>query len=382
MSCAAPGDCTAVGTYLDANEHTVWFAVTERGGTWGKAVPLPSVTAFGDVAIDSLSCPSSGNCAAVGDSGSDIAAFALNQAGGRWGKAARVAGTSAGPAGLAQVSCPSTGNCVAVGTYTPKRHAAPAALRVTEAGGHWGSAHALPVGGDPGAVSISCPANGSCVADSTGHTVNEIRGNWGKPQEVPAGYQVSSLSCTKVGYCSAVAYYSAKSASGLVSAVGVSDQAAGRWGPWNLLPGTIVTGDPNTSDLVSPVSCGAPGNCALYGYLENQNGPFGQWAAGKRSVPTTATTLVLSTAHLTYGHEQTERVSVKVLAAAGTPSGSVTVTAGSVTLCTVRLTAGKGGCTLRARALAVGTRKLAGYYGINAGFAASHSGAVKLLIAK
>jgi hypothetical protein len=48
----------------------------------------------------------------------------------------------------------------------------------------------------------------------------------------------------------------------------------------------------------------------------------------------------------------------------------------------VRLSGGKGGCTLSARALPAGGYKLAAYYGINAGFAASASGAVTLTVAK
>jgi hypothetical protein len=382
ISCPAPGDCAAVGSYLDGTEHTVWFAADERGGSWGKAVPLPSVTSFGDVFIDSLSCPSPGNCAAVGDSASDTAAFTVNEAHGRWGKATRVAGTLAGPAGLAQVSCTSTGDCIAAGTYTPRRNGSLAAMRVNESGGHWGSAHTLPLGGDRAAWSISCPANGSCAVASTGHIVSEVRGVWGKPARVPAGYLVNSLSCTKVGYCGAAAYYSVTADSGFGSAIGVSDESAGRWGPWYLLPGTVLVNKPETGDVISAVSCGAPGNCALYGYAANQTRTLGQWAAGKETVPVTATTLARSAAKVSYGHEQAERISVTVLASAGTPAGSVTVTAGAATLCTVKLSGGKGGCTLPAKALAPGGYKLAATYGISTGFAPSRSGTVTLTVAK
>jgi hypothetical protein len=231
-------------------------------------------------------------------------------------------------------------------------------------------------------VAVSCPANGYCTVASARHVVNEVHGAWGKPQGVPTGYQVDSLSCTEIGYCSAAADYSASSATSSVAAVGVSDESAGGWGPWNTLPGTVIVNDPNTSDTVAPVSCGTPGNCALYGAQSNRSRPIGQWAAGKSSVPVTATTLTLATPKLTYGQERAEHLSVTEQAAAGTPTGTVTVTAGAATLCVIKLSGDKGGCTLTQRALPVGTAKLAAYYGINAGFAASHSGQVTLTVVK
>jgi hypothetical protein len=215
-----------------------------------------------------------------------------------------------------------------------------------------------------------------------GHIAYEVHGAWRKPFSVPSGYTVDSVSCSTTNYCSAAAYYTVSSVSQQVSAVAVSDESAGGWGPWNLLPGTVTTGDAAVSDVISAISCGAPGNCALYGYLENALTAFGQFAAGKQSVPVTSIALALSTAKITVGKEQAERVSVTVLGSAGTPAGSVTVMAGPATLCTVALSGGQGGCTLSAKALTAGSYKVAAYYGINAGFAASHSGTVTLTVTK
>ena len=53
-------------------------------------------------------------------------------------------------------------------------------------------------------------------------------------------------------------------------------------------------------------------------------------------------TLTLSAAKVTYGHERSERLTVKVTGQyAGTPGGKVTVKSGKTTVCTITLTAGK-----------------------------------------
>ncbi len=63
-----------------------------------------------------------------------------------------------------------------------------------------------------------------------------------------------------------------------------------------------------------------------------------------------AATLRLSAATVTYGKEQSERLSVAVAPQyAGRPAGSVTVRSGDATVCVIALVAGKGSCALSAR---------------------------------
>jgi Bacterial Ig-like domain (group 3) len=60
----------------------------------------------------------------------------------------------------------------------------------------------------------------------------------------------------------------------------------------------------------------------------------------------------------------------------GKPSGTVTVAAGGTVLCAVALnSAGKGGCTLSAKRLAVGKHSLAASYGGSVGCSGSRSAA-------
>jgi hypothetical protein len=379
ISCPAPGACVAAGSFTAPYTRTRPFLVTQTHGKWGKAMALPSVTALGGTYIESLDCPSAGYCAAVGDGlggynqgATSSPAFILTETNGTWAKAVRVTGTSAGTAGLASVSCAAPGYCVAGGEYTPVMNGPTRALLVTETGGRWGRARSLPVGTET-IIVVSCPAKGDCAAATGRHLVTERGGTWGKPASAPPGYLVLSLACARAGYCGGAGFYHVVTSTSLESAIGVVDQVGGSWQPWTLLPGTIVTQDPKIYWRVSPMSCGTPGNCVLYGHSDDQYGPVNEWVADKQAVPVTTTRLALSTARLTYGDEQSGLVQVSVTATSGTPDGTVTVAAGATTLCTVTLSAGTGSCALSAKALPPGTYAVTAVYGINAGFAASRA---------
>jgi hypothetical protein len=41
VSCASAGNCAAGGFYSDGSFHTQAFVVSERDGTWGKAIEVP-----------------------------------------------------------------------------------------------------------------------------------------------------------------------------------------------------------------------------------------------------------------------------------------------------------------------------------------------------
>lgn len=99
---------------------------------------------------------------------------------------------------------------------------------------------------------------------------------------------------------------------------------------------------------------------------------------------TSKTRLALSTARVSYGHEQAERLTVRVVPQfAGTPAGTVTVrTVRTVrtAVCVITLVSGSGSCVLPARKLPAGSyRLIAGYPG-SAGFAASVSASQPLVV--
>jgi D-alanine-D-alanine ligase-like ATP-grasp enzyme len=128
VSCASAGNCTASGTYTDSSGHQQAFVVTRAGGRWGTAKEVPGTATLntgGKASISSLSCASAGNCSAGGfykDSSGHQQAFVVSQVNGIWGTAKKVPGTATlntgGNASIQSVSCPSAGNCGAGGAYT------------------------------------------------------------------------------------------------------------------------------------------------------------------------------------------------------------------------------------------------------------------------
>jgi hypothetical protein len=96
---------------------------------------------------------------------------------------------------------------------------------------------------------------------------------------------------------------------------------------------------------------------------------------------TSTTRLTLSAARVTFGHEQAERLSVRVAPQySGTPAGKVTVSAGRAMVCVITLASGAGSCTLTATKLAAGSYRLVAGYAGSASFAASASAAQTLVV--
>jgi hypothetical protein len=95
------------------------------------------------------------------------------------------------------------------------------------------------------------------------------------------------------------------------------------------------------------------------------------------------TTLSLSAAKVTYGHEQAEHLTVTVTAQySGTPGGKVTIKTGTVTVCVITLASGKGSCTLTARQFPAGTRTLVAGYPGSSDFTSSASARQTLTVVK
>jgi Bacterial Ig-like domain (group 3) len=329
ISCAFPGDCTAVGSYTpQAGAGT--FIVSEKNGTWGAAQQVPGIAPLspeGNANLASVSCASAGNCSAGGsysDASGKTQAFVVTEKNGTWQPAQEVAGAlnKGGNAAINTIACRPAGNCGAGGQYTDVSGKGQAFV-VTQKNGSWqsagGVAGALNKGGNAAIDTIACPSTGNCAAGgsytgrlggSQAFVVTQKNGIWLQAQEVAGALNtkgpadVQSVSCPSVGSCTAVGYY------------------------------------------------GAGGNLEVF------------TVTGSIIQPTT-TAMALSRAKVTYGHEQSERIVVTVKAQySGTPAGTVTVRAGSATVCTVTLRSGKGSCTLTARKLRRGTYHLiASYHG-------------------
>jgi len=128
LSCAGPGDCSAAGTYSASSFRTLPFVVQETDGVWGAAEAVAgaaALTSEGVAIISSLSCAAPGSCSAAGSyeqRGGTTSAFVLSEADGRWGATEEAPGLTAlntgGNAVINSVSCWAPGQCAAGGSYT------------------------------------------------------------------------------------------------------------------------------------------------------------------------------------------------------------------------------------------------------------------------
>ena len=178
VSCASTGNCTAVGDYLDGSKGFEGLLLSESSGTWGTGIeatlPADAATDAGSSAY-SVSCSSVGNCSAVGDysESSGYEGLLLSESSGTWGTgvgAAPPANSSTNPdAFLDSVSCGSVGNCAAVGNYVDSSNHEQGLL-LGESLETWGPSleAALPASAganpDVNLSSVSCGSVGNCAA--------------------------------------------------------------------------------------------------------------------------------------------------------------------------------------------------------------------------
>jgi hypothetical protein len=275
---------------------------------------------------------------------------------GVWGAARAVPGIGrlegkGGQSDLLAVSCASAGDCTAVGGYQPA-HVGEQEFAVTEQGGAWGNAERLP--GIP----------------------------WFKNGSGGPGVAADTVSCPSAGDCSAGGAYPLTS-SGDTTAAFVDDETNGHWHTVRRVAGPPAgyTGVFAASSL-SALSCATPSYCTAVGGVGTPVGAE-NFLVDKAPLEATRSTLKLSAGKVTYGHEQTERLTVTVTPAhAGTPAGTVTVKAGKATVCVITLTAGKGGCTLAPKKLPAGTYRLVGTYGGSPYYLGSASARRTLTVAR
>jgi hypothetical protein len=126
------------------------FAITETNGTWQSAneltLPSNASTRYQYASLSNLACPSAGNCELVGTyttaAGNQIEPFAITETNGTWQSANELtlpsnASTSGQYASLSNLTCPSAGNCEAVGTYTTAAGYQTEPFAITETNGTW-----------------------------------------------------------------------------------------------------------------------------------------------------------------------------------------------------------------------------------------------------
>jgi len=307
VSCTSPGNCSAVGSYLDGTSpisRQEGFTLNEVNGTWKAAstVQLPPRANFNPfVSISQIQCTASANCVAIGsyvDAQNTTRALVLSEVNGVWAAAKALVlpnNANAYPlASLSEVTCVSAGNCVAIGTYLNSTGATQG-MTASESSGVWGraTAMAMPVNAaaNPhvffyGYAGVSCSSIGNCSAggqyrDRSGHYqgffVNEVAGNWQAATEmaIPPGALeagrnggVVAVSCSSDGNCSAGAAY--LDAAGNYQAL-VVNRVNSLWqtGVMVVLPAGAT--NVGTGGGIYGLVCGATGPCTATGsYLDAQ----------------------------------------------------------------------------------------------------------------
>jgi hypothetical protein len=291
LSCGSAGNCAAGGSYT-GNGGSPAFVVSEKNGTWGKARQVPGVAALsgatGGSSVSSVSCASAGNCTAGGtyDTTGYGQTFVVSEKDGTWGKAIEVPGLAAldagSPVGVSSVSCASAGNCTVAGSYGVSP---PVAFVVSEKNGWWGTAIEVPGSVALGGLtiaSVSCASAGNCsaagysgdrysLADLGPVVVSEKNGTWSKATPIPgttasARNGAGPVSCASAGNCAAGGDY-APSIEGPYQAFVVS-QKNGWWGQAIEVPGLTALNAGGNADVVS-VSCQPAGSCAAGGYYQD-----------------------------------------------------------------------------------------------------------------
>ena len=306
VSCVSAGNCVAVGGYRDASNLSQAMVVSSTNGVWGgPSKALAPASAFSNPMADLLgvSCTSVGNCVAVGQyydsSGPSEQPMVAAETNGVWGQAFQTAEPSnAGSpriASLDSVSCISLGNCTAIGSYLDASSDTQAMIN-TETNGVWNSPSSAPTevipppdaAANPGSLlsGLSCTSSGSCVA--VGHyfdtasnqdamVATEADGVWNQaikviqPSDAAANpdADLRSVSCTSVGFCTAVGSY--RDTFDHQHAMS-SDQSEGAWGqagPVASPPNATF----NSASQLTGVSCPVAGGCvAAGGYDSNASG--------------------------------------------------------------------------------------------------------------
>jgi hypothetical protein len=332
LSCATPGNCSAVGSFEDTHSNGQSFVANEVNGAWKQAqeVSLPSNagTSLQNSQIHSVVCWSTGNCSAIGSYFDDTKPMAyaqgleVNEVHGVWGHARETVlppNTNIDPfININQVACTRTGNCAAVGSFITKENVTDA-LMISEVNGAWKSAVALVLPGDasayPGAAlsEVTCVAAGDCTAIGTytdvaggidGMIATETHGTWARAlaMVMPSGaaanprtffFGYGGLACPSIGNCSAGGQY----------LIGTStfegfliNEVHGTWHSATemaLPSGALMAG---RNGGVVAVSCRSAGNCSAgAAYVDGTssyqalivNEVAGQWRTGQKiTLPT------------------------------------------------------------------------------------------------
>jgi hypothetical protein len=248
--------------------------VTQTSGVWGTAlaIALPAGGVRGTrnpAQLDSVSCPSVGNCLAVGGypTGSGATQPMLtSETAGTWGVATSVAppaGALTGSSAYASLEgawCASPGNCVAVGSYTDTGFN-DVLMSAVETSGSWGTATALPAvtGASPNllfARSLTCTSAGNCTVVAVGgsglqsYGWTETLGTWGVPTllaPAASSFFVWGVACPSATTCIAVGQ--------ALSRAATVTETSGAWGALTQLRTPRLSPRTRMTAILTSIAC-------------------------------------------------------------------------------------------------------------------------------
>jgi hypothetical protein len=294
IACASAIDCVASGTYSanvsaqSANPPRP-FIIDEVNGRWqhAMAMPLsPSTKRFVDVT--SVACRSVGNCSIGGAFAGTETALIDSETNGVWGKAIPVPGVTAFgrfSSSVTSISCGSANSCSAGGTYA-NRSGDRLGFVTNEVDGTWRDMTTvtgppdLHLDSNSGITSLSCRASSDCTA--LGYSfyrgnggklfvLRETKGIWGRAlnlrgasNESYEGFNSATLSCGSPRNCVVGGMYSISEKFSSGTAPFVADEIDGIWNRAIEVPGMAKL-DAGNYDYVQAVSCGDANNCAVVG---------------------------------------------------------------------------------------------------------------------
>jgi hypothetical protein len=440
LSCPETGECTIIGSYTPSGTAAtpVPFTADESGGNWGALQPLAGLASLAPSSaspvtggLGSLSCGAPGDCTAGGTytySNSQYGAvtqpFMVSESGHSWGEPQQIPGiasvSSSGQGDEAyqnevtSVSCPDASDCAVVGTFFPQINSDGLFFTLDETGGTWGQAKALSLpSGDFVSVGspppfVSCRSAGNCVIaaevgsepgqSSSGFSAvvtaaESSSGAWGAATDIPgipAGDdegEVNNLTCVPAGDCTVLGiYYPGGSDPNEIFSATSPDGGAMEAAQQVASSGNIA---PSTQ-----LACPQSGHCtvtynglvATVGQPNTYIGPTApQLVTEAPAASATATGLAFTPGNITFtGAATTLAVSGSVSSAAGTPSGLVTVRVDgkAVSGCTSVSFSGTVSCKGTTAVLAGGKHLVTLAYSGRGDFAASTSASLPLTVAK
>jgi hypothetical protein len=307
ISCASDGECVGVGAFENSTGGSEAFTQTQTNGKWGIATPanfgLGVQNDIPEAFFESVSCPAPGNCVAAGtfeDFAGGNEAFTQTQTNGMWETAMPatfgVDVQSIDPfAYFNSISCPAPGNCVAAGSF---RNFAGGyeAFTQTKTNGMWETAVSTAFGNDVQSIdpfayfnSISCAAPGNCVAvgsfrnfaggyeaftqtqtDSIWDIATPAKFSPDSQNAVPDAY-FESVSCPAVGNCVTVGRFA--NSAGAYEAV-IQTQRNGIWDTATFATFDIDLQNSDPFAYFNSISCLSTGECVAAGGFENATGGF------------------------------------------------------------------------------------------------------------